>query len=125
MDLTRKQARLEFQHTPARLLDADGNGWLVLSKALEIAAIQLAAEQVGGAERVLEMAVDYAKVRVQFGRPIGSFQAIKHTCAEMLLKVETARSAAYYSLWASEAGDRSSPRWRAFPSPTAQTLTTR
>jgi alkylation response protein AidB-like acyl-CoA dehydrogenase len=105
MDLTRKQARLEFEHTPARLLDTNGSGWLVLSNALEIAAIQLAAEQVGGAQRVLEMAVDYAKVRVQFGRPIGSFQAIKHTCAEMLLKVETARSAAYYSLWASETGD--------------------
>ena len=105
MDLTRKQARLEFEDTPARLLDGVGNGWAVLSKALEIAAIQLAVEQIGGAQRVLEMAVDYAKVRVQFGRPIGSFQAIKHTCADMLLKVETARSAAHYGLWASEAGD--------------------
>ena len=105
MDLTRKQARLEFDGTPARLLEAGGDGWSVLSRALQIAAIQLAAEQVGGAQRVLEMAVDYAKVRVQFGRSIGSFQAIKHTCSEMLLRVETARSAAYYGLWAAAADD--------------------
>ena len=59
----------------------------------------LAAEQVGGAQKVLEMAVEYAKVRVQFGRPIGSFQAIKHKCADMLLEVESAKSAAYYAAW--------------------------
>ena len=58
----------------------------------------LAAEQVGGAQKVLEMAVEYAKVRVQFGRPIGSFQAIKHKCADMLLEVESAKSAAYYAV---------------------------
>src|SRR5436305_1153766 len=57
-------------------------------------------EMVGGAQKVLEMAVDYAKVRVQFGRPIGSFQAIKHKCADMLLEVESAKSAAYYAAWA-------------------------
>jgi alkylation response protein AidB-like acyl-CoA dehydrogenase len=59
----------------------------------------LAAEQVGGAQKVLDMAVEYAKVRVQFGRPIGSFQAIKHKCADMLLEVESAKSAAYYGMW--------------------------
>jgi alkylation response protein AidB-like acyl-CoA dehydrogenase len=100
MDLTRKLARIEFTATPARMIDSDGNGWAVLSRALDIAAIGLAAEQVGGAQRVLEMAVEYAKVRVQFGRAIGSFQAIKHKCADMLVKVESARSAAYYGLWA-------------------------
>jgi alkylation response protein AidB-like acyl-CoA dehydrogenase len=100
MDLTRKQARLDFDEAPARLVGAEGAGWPVLSRVLDLAAVGLAAEQVGGAARVLEMAVDYAKVRVQFGRPIGSFQAIKHKCADMLVDVESARSAAYYGLWA-------------------------
>ena len=59
---------------------------------LDLAAVGLAAEQVGGAQKVLEMSVEYAKVRVQFGRPIGSFQAIKHKCADMLLEVESAKS---------------------------------
>jgi len=100
MDQTRKQAKLEFAGTPARLVGADGGGWPVLSKTLDLAAVALAAEQVGGAQKVLEMSVEYAKVRVQFGRPIGSFQAIKHKCADMLLEVESAKSAAYYAGWA-------------------------
>jgi len=100
MDQTRKQARLVFSSVPARLVGTDGGGWPVVSRALDLAAIALAAEQVGGAQRVLEMSVDYAKARVQFGRPIGSFQAIKHKCADMLLAVESAKSAAYYSAWA-------------------------
>ncbi|CAN5840566.1 acyl-CoA dehydrogenase family protein [soil metagenome] len=99
MDQTRKQARLDFDDTPARPIGVDGAGWTVLSKVLDLAAVALAAEQVGGAQRVLEMAVEYAKVRVQFGRPIGSFQAIKHKCADMLLDVESAKSAAYYGMW--------------------------
>jgi alkylation response protein AidB-like acyl-CoA dehydrogenase len=99
MDQTRKQAKLEFADTPATLLGADGDGWKVLSTVLDLAAVGLAAEQVGGAQKVLEMAVEYAKVRVQFGRPIGSFQAIKHKCADMLLEVESAKSAAYYGMW--------------------------
>jgi len=86
MDQTRKQAKL--------------------STVLDLAAVGLAAEQVGGAQKVLDMAVEYAKVRVQFGRPIGSFQAIKHKCADMLLEVESAKSAAYYGMWcASEMND--------------------
>src|SRR3712207_3133150 len=99
MDQTRKQARLEFSNTPARLIGENGGGWKVLSRVLDLAAVALAAEQVGGAQKVLEMAVEYAKVRVQFGRPIGSFQAIKHKCADMLLEVESAKSAAYYAAW--------------------------
>ena len=99
MDQTRKQAKLEFADTPATLVGVDGDGWKVLSTVLDLAAVGLAAEQVGGAQKVLEMAVDYAKVRVQFGRPIGSFQAIKHKCADMLLEVESAKSAAYYGMW--------------------------
>ncbi len=99
MDQTRKQAKLELDNTPARLIGADGAGWNVLSTVLDLAAVALAAEQVGGAQRCLDMAVEYAKVRVQFGRPIGSFQAIKHKCADMLLEVESAKSAAYYAGW--------------------------
>ncbi|HET7524264.1 MAG TPA: acyl-CoA dehydrogenase family protein [Acidimicrobiales bacterium] len=100
MDQTRKQAKLTFDSTPARLIGTDGQGWAAVSKMLDLAAVALAAEQVGGAQKVLDMAVEYAKVRVQFGRPIGSFQAIKHKCADMLLEVESAKSAAYYAGWA-------------------------
>ena len=84
---------------PARLIGTDGQGWTVLGTVLDLAAVALSAEEVGGAQKVLEMAVEYAKVRVQFGRPIGSFQAIKHKCADMLLEVESAKSAAYYGMW--------------------------
>ncbi len=100
MDQTRKQARLEFSGTPARLVSAEGGAGPGLSRTLDLAAVALAAEQVGGAQKCLEMAVEYAKVRVQFGRPIGSFQAIKHKCADMLVEVESAKSAAYYAGWA-------------------------
>ena len=100
VDQTRRQARLCFEGTPARLLGREGGGQAVLSRVLDLAAVALACEQVGGARRCLEMAVDHARARVQFGRPIGSFQAVKHKCAEMLLEVETARSAAYYGAWA-------------------------
>jgi alkylation response protein AidB-like acyl-CoA dehydrogenase len=99
MDQTRKQARLVFSSVPARLVGTEGVGWPAVSRALDLAAVALAAEQVGGAQRVLEMSVEYAKVRVQFGRPIGSFQAVKHKCADMLLAVESAKSAAYYAAW--------------------------
>ena len=99
-------SRKTFAGTPATLVGTDGDGWNVLSRVLDLAAVALAAEQVGGAQKVLEMAVEYAKVRVQFGRPIGSFQAIKHKCADMLLEVESAKSAAYYGMWcASEMND--------------------
>ncbi len=100
MDQTRKQARLELSSTPARLIGTDGGAGPVLTRTLDLAAVALAAEQVGGAQRCLDMSVDYAKNRIQFGRPIGSFQAIKHKCADMLLEVESAKSAAYYAGWA-------------------------
>ena len=99
MDLTRKQAHLTFTDVPARLVGVQGEGASVLTQVLDLAAIGLAAEAVGGAQRCLDMSVDYAKVREQFGRPIGSFQAIKHKCADLLLEVESARSAAYYAMW--------------------------
>jgi alkylation response protein AidB-like acyl-CoA dehydrogenase len=100
MDQTRKQAKLEFDGVPARPIGAPGSAWPAFSKTLDQAAVGLANEMVGGAQMVLEMSVEYAKVRVQFGRPIGSFQAIKHKCADMLLEVESGKSAAYYAAWA-------------------------
>ena len=93
-------AKLTLAGTPGKLVGADGGGWAILTKMLDKAVIALAAEQVGGAQRCLDMSVEYAKVRVQFGRPIGSFQAIKHKCADMLLETESAKSAAYYAMWA-------------------------
>jgi alkylation response protein AidB-like acyl-CoA dehydrogenase len=105
MDQTRKQARITFDGAPATHL-CDTNNFEYIAKVLDLAAVALANEQVGGAQFVMEMAVQYAKDRVQFGRPIGSFQAIKHKCADMLLEVESAKSAAYYSSWcASEMND--------------------
>jgi alkylation response protein AidB-like acyl-CoA dehydrogenase len=100
MDQTRKQARLEFAGVRATPLGEPGGGWPALSKTLDQAAVALANEMIGGAQFVLDMSVEYAKVRVQFGRPIGSFQAIKHKCADMLLEVESGKSAAYYAAWA-------------------------
>ena len=102
MDQTRKQSRIEFSDAPGTLLGTDGDALAGLETTLAIAASALAAEQVGGAQRVLTNAVEYAKNRVQFGRPIGSFQAIKHKCADMLLDVESAKSAAYYAAWAAQ-----------------------
>jgi alkylation response protein AidB-like acyl-CoA dehydrogenase len=109
MDQTRKQADLQFAGTPGRLIGGEADGWPVLRRVLDTAAILLAAEQVGGSSRALEMAVGYAQVRVQFGRPVGSFQAIKHLCADMLTETEAARSAAYYGLWALAAGGENVP----------------
>jgi len=99
MDQTRKQAKVELDGAAGTLIGTDGGGWATLERVLDLAAVALAAEQVGGAQKVLETAVQYAKDRVQFGRPIGSFQAIKHKCADMLLEVESAKSAAYYAAW--------------------------
>jgi alkylation response protein AidB-like acyl-CoA dehydrogenase len=104
MDLTRPQAAIDLRDVrvegSARMGDAG-----VIRRALDRAAVALAAESLGGAERCLEMATEYAKARVQFGRPIGSFQAIKHKLADMLVAVETARSAAYYAARVADAGD--------------------
>jgi alkylation response protein AidB-like acyl-CoA dehydrogenase len=102
MDQTRKQSRIEFKNAPAVLIGEDGGALAGLEATMQIAAAALAAEQVGGAQRVLDSSVEYAKNRVQFGRPIGSFQAIKHKCADMLLDVESAKSAAYYAAWAAQ-----------------------
>ncbi|WP_123026794.1 acyl-CoA dehydrogenase family protein [Mycolicibacterium stellerae] len=97
LDQTRPQARVRFEEVPAVALTDSASGAATLERVVAIAGVLLSAEQVGGAQRCLDMAVEYAKVRVQFGRPIGSFQAIKHKCADMLLDVESARSAAYHA----------------------------
>jgi alkylation response protein AidB-like acyl-CoA dehydrogenase len=97
LDQTRKLARLDFAAVPATLIGSAGDGAAVLNHTLDVAAIAQAAEQLGGAQRALDMAVEYAKVRHQFGRPIGSFQAIKHRCADLLLEVESLRSAVQYA----------------------------
>jgi alkylation response protein AidB-like acyl-CoA dehydrogenase len=91
VDQTRRQARVRLAATPALRLDGS------LEAAVDLCAVALAAEQVGGAARALEMAVDHARRRVQFGRPIGSFQAMKHLCAGMLLELESARGAAEHA----------------------------
>jgi alkylation response protein AidB-like acyl-CoA dehydrogenase len=100
VDLTRQYAALEFRDTPACLVGSLAGGRDVLDRSLDAAVVALAAEQVGGAQAALDLSVDYARNRVQFGRPIGSFQAIKHLCADMLLDVELARSLAYGTAWA-------------------------
>jgi alkylation response protein AidB-like acyl-CoA dehydrogenase len=98
LDQTRPLASLDLRNTPARLLGEEGAGWPVIEKVLQLGCVALAAEQVGAARRVLDVAVDYAKTRVQFGRAIGSFQVIKHKCADMLIAVESAGAAAEYAL---------------------------
>jgi alkylation response protein AidB-like acyl-CoA dehydrogenase len=102
LDMTRKQAALTLDGVPAALVGTEGGAADVVTRTLRLAVVALAAEQVGGAQRCLDMSVEYAKIRMQFGRPIGSFQAIKHMCADMLLEVESARSAAYYAAWAAQ-----------------------
>jgi len=108
-DLTRRLGRIELHDTPARLVGEDGAGNQILSAALDRAAVLLAAEMVGGAQACLDMSVEYAKVREQFGRPIGSFQAIKHKCAEILVELEGARAAAHYAAWAADENPKELP----------------
>ena len=100
LDLTRPMSRVEFADVTIereQLLGEPGAAGRAVEAALELARIALASEALGGAERVLEMTTAYAKERVQFGRPIGSFQAIKHRLADMMIAVEAAKSAAWYA----------------------------
>jgi alkylation response protein AidB-like acyl-CoA dehydrogenase len=93
LDATRKLTRLGFSGVPAHPLGAAGSGTAALARVLDTAVVALAAEAVGGAEQALDLAVSHARQRVQFGRPIGSFQAVKHKCADMLVALEGARVA--------------------------------
>jgi alkylation response protein AidB-like acyl-CoA dehydrogenase len=98
MDLTRKLYVLEFNNTPAQEIGSNSN----LPRAFDIATAALAAEMVGGMQRTLDITVEYAKTRKQFGKPIGIFQAVQHQCADMYLETESSRSAVYYAGWALE-----------------------
>jgi alkylation response protein AidB-like acyl-CoA dehydrogenase len=100
VDPTRGQAELVFRDCKAEPLGAAGEGWSILSQLLDRAAVLMAFEQVGGADRTLEMGRDYALDRIAFGRPIGSFQAIKHMLADMYVAATLARSNCYYGAWA-------------------------
>jgi len=103
MDQTRKLAEVKFTDVKATADDVIGKvgeGWQYLAGAIDCGKVMLAAEMMGGAQKVLEMTVEYAKLRVQFGRPIGSFQAVQHKCANMMIDVEGAKSAVYYASWA-------------------------
>jgi len=100
LDPSRSHAALTFDGAPAEELETGGAGWAKARKVLDHAAVLMAFEQVGGADRCLEMAKDYALNRYAFGRQIGSFQAIKHKLADMYINNELARSNAYYGAWA-------------------------
>jgi alkylation response protein AidB-like acyl-CoA dehydrogenase len=113
IDRTRRVCEVEFRNVEVareHALGVVGGGWPVMSKTLDVAAIALAADALGGSERVLDMAVDYSKTREQFGRPIGSFQAIKHMAAEMVAEVEPARSLLWYAAHAQDERKREASR---------------
>ncbi|PYT81883.1 MAG: acyl-CoA dehydrogenase [Acidobacteria bacterium] len=96
MDLTRRLYSVQFEGTPAEKLGEIAG----LARPRAIATVALAAEMVGGMQRTLDITVEYAKTRKQFGKPIGMFQAVQHQCADMYLETESARSAVYYAAWA-------------------------
>jgi alkylation response protein AidB-like acyl-CoA dehydrogenase len=108
VDETRKlcDVRLDNVTVPATaLLGELHRGWAPLSRVIDGAAVALSAEICGAAQRVLDMTVEYAKLRVAFGKPIGSYQGVKHKCADMLVEIENAKSLTYYAAWAVDEGD--------------------
>ncbi len=100
LDLTRPQATVLLSGAPGRLVAGAGEAERVIEHALQVGSALLAAEQVGAGQHLLDLSVDYAKSRLQFGRPIGSFQAVKHRLADLLVDLEHARSTAYHAVWA-------------------------
>jgi len=107
MDATRKLYEVSFKSVPIgreNLLAYGLRAQSALKRARDIATVGLVAEMTGGMQRLLEVTVEYAKTRKQFGRPIGQFQAVQHQCADMLLYTESSRSAAYYAAWALHEG---------------------
>jgi alkylation response protein AidB-like acyl-CoA dehydrogenase len=100
IDPSKSYARIDFDRAPAERLGAIGEGWSLIRRVFDRAAILTAFEQVGGADRTIEIARDYALDRMAFGRPIGSFQAIKHMLADMYVAATLARSNAYFGAWA-------------------------
>jgi alkylation response protein AidB-like acyl-CoA dehydrogenase len=105
MDRTRRQAHLRFDGADARRIADPRETAAVCAQALRTATALVAVSQVGGAQRMLDVTVEHVRTRLQFGQPVGAFQAVKHRCANMLIEVEQARSAAYHAVWALQDGD--------------------
>src|SRR5215469_2502016 len=107
IDETRKLCEVRLDNVaiaPTALLGEKHGRWLALARVLDRATVALCAEMCGGAQRVLDMTTDYAKIRVAFGKPIGSYQGVKHRAADMLVDVENAKSLTYYAAWATDEG---------------------
>ncbi len=103
MDQTRKLCEVAFKNVEVgadALMGQTGSGWAPLARVIDRATVALCAEMCGGAQKVLEMTVEYAKIRQAFGRPIGSYQGVKHKAADMLVDVENSKSITYYAAWA-------------------------
>ena len=112
MDQTRKLCEVTLSDVGVgadALLGAAGSGWAPLSRVLDRATVALCAEMCGGAQKVLDMTVEYAKIRQAFGRPIGSYQGVKHRAADMLVDVENSKSITYYAAWALDEGAAEAP----------------
>jgi alkylation response protein AidB-like acyl-CoA dehydrogenase len=102
VDMTRRLCHVKFDNVTVaanNMLGKENAGWPILRRTLDICTVALAAEMVGTAQKALDLSVEYAKTRVQFGKPIGSFQAVKHKCVDMMVAVENARSLTYYACW--------------------------
>jgi alkylation response protein AidB-like acyl-CoA dehydrogenase len=103
MDQTRKLCEVKLDDVPvpaAAMLGTRGGGWAPLTRVVQRATVALCAEMCGGAQKVLDMTTEYAKIRIAFGKPIGSYQGVKHKAADMLVDVENAKSLTYYAAWA-------------------------
>jgi alkylation response protein AidB-like acyl-CoA dehydrogenase len=109
MDLTRRLYKVTFHHPAAELLAKGDAARTALEHALNVVTVALCAEMTGGMQRMLDIAVEYAKTRKQFGKPIGQYQAVQHQCADMLLYTESARSAAYYAAYTMTEGNSDAP----------------
>ncbi len=112
MDQTRKLCEVSFQNAtvPAdALMGVKGKAWPTLTRVVERATVALCAEMCGGAQRVLDMTTDYAKIRIAFGKPIGTYQGVKHKAADMLVDVENAKSLTYYAAWAVDENSPDAP----------------
>jgi alkylation response protein AidB-like acyl-CoA dehydrogenase len=112
IDETRKLCEVHFANVAvpqSAVLGELHEGWPALARVYDGASVALAAEMCGGAQRVLDMTVEYAKLRETFGKPIGSYQGVKHKCADMLIEVENAKSLTYYAAWAIDEGAADAP----------------
>jgi alkylation response protein AidB-like acyl-CoA dehydrogenase len=108
VDETRKLCEVKLDNVAvpgSALLGEVHQGWAPLQQVIDRAAVALSAEMCGAAQRVLDMTVDYAKLRVAFGKPIGTYQGVKHKCADMLVEIENAKSLTYYAAWAVDEGE--------------------